>query len=57
MTGYGIGTVDLKIKGKVVIPLSIEIKALNSRFFELTTRLPKSLSFSLEEILIWLSQG
>ncbi len=45
MTGYSAETMDLVISKGKIVSVTIEIKSLNSRFFELTTRLSKNLTF------------
>ncbi|MCK4264852.1 YicC family protein [Candidatus Babeliales bacterium] len=45
MTGYSSGVLDLTIAKGRIVSISIEIKTLNSRFFELTARLSRNLSF------------
>lgn len=45
MTGFSSHTAVISVKGAEKISVSIDIKSLNSRFFELTSKLPSSLSF------------
>lgn len=43
MTGFGTKTIELALKKGGSISVSVEIKSLNSRFFEATCKLPSSL--------------
>jgi len=45
MTGFGSHTAVLSIKGAEKASVYVEIKSLNSRFFEFNCKLPSSLSF------------
>lgn len=45
MTGFSSQTSVLPVKGKEKASLTVEIKTLNSRYFEATCKLPSSLSF------------
>jgi len=45
MTGFSSQTVILPVKKGEKTSLSVEIKSLNSRFFEATCKLPSSLNF------------
>lgn len=45
MTGFGTKTASLQMKKGEEISMTVEIKSLNTRFFEATCKLPSSLSF------------
>lgn len=45
MTGFSSHSAILSTKGEEKVSVSVEIKSLNSRFFELNCKLPSSLSF------------
>ena len=56
MTGFGSKIVHLSLKKEDKASLNIEIRALNSRFFELTSKLPVALNFLEAEIFSILKQ-
>jgi len=51
MTGFGAKTISIPINRAEKLSLAIEIKSLNSRFFEATFRLPSSLAM-LETVML-----
>ncbi|HBS47727.1 TPA: YicC family protein [Candidatus Dependentiae bacterium] len=50
MTGYGNQIVEINLNKKKKINLNIELKSINSRFFEITCRFPNSLIFLENDI-------
>ena len=45
MTGFSAKTQEITLREEAVASLTVEMKALNSRFFEMTFRVPSWLSF------------
>jgi len=50
MTGFGSKTAEISFNKEKKVTLTIEIKSINSRFFELISRLPNSLNYLETEI-------
>ncbi len=56
MTGYSNKTFDVEIKPGQQVSISVELKTLNSRFFEMTSRVPSVLNFLETTILALLKK-
>lgn len=56
MTGFGSESTSLQIKGEEEISVAVELKSLNSRFFEANCKLPSSLNILEVSILNLLKQ-